>query len=143
MSAPMPLSEGAAGQHGHEHRIDSTPALLGNTVEPDGILASTVVGNGDEDGEFGDADWSSVQHDDDDDDDEAERFARIREREKRSLRPWHSSSAPTTSLSGQPQTFVLAGGKEITFCDRPFPPHGGEIVATGGIVWDSALVLSQ
>jgi len=74
---------------------------------------------------------------------ERARFAEIRERESRATRPWRTSSAPVASLSGKPQRFALEGGKEVVFCDRPFPPHGGEIVATGGIIWDSALVLSQ
>lgn len=32
---------------------------------------------------------------------------------------------------------------QVLYREQCWPPHGGEIVATGAIVWDSALVLAK
>ena len=71
------------------------------------------------------------------------RLQGIKAREALLHRPWHVNTVPQCA-DGTIQTLpLLDTTPPLQYRTSSWPPHGGEIVATGGIVWDAALVLSK
>jgi SAM-dependent methyltransferase len=130
---------------------DMTPPLIDGAMGRAQVSEVTVS---EQDDDLPDPDlWQPESDDDDDADAEAARFLLIRERERKARRPWRDGSLPTPNVSDHPTTLTLGLSRlpdsagpthtSITFAECTFPPHGGEIVATGSIAWDSSLVLAQ
>eukprot|EP00756_Hemistasia_phaeocysticola_P067150 Hpha_TRINITY_DN9757_c0_g1::TRINITY_DN9757_c0_g1_i1::g.10305::m.10305 len=92
------------------------------------LLIADIIGDGTEADE--DAETEQV------------RLQRIREGEARRKRPWHTGDS-TPQCTDEVCAFDLGSHGEVRYRAQPWPPHAGEIVATGGIVWDSAQVLSK
>ena len=84
---------------------------------------------------------------------ESARLAAIAAREAQARRPWHGGRSVPQASDGVRLLRLGGGGggggeegdtttvPDIRYRSSAWPPHAGEIVATGGIVWDSALVL--